>query len=50
MEIMVDLIEEKDLHVIGINCSKGKHRSVTCAIILKQYFYPKSDIHFLELR
>lgn len=50
METMVKYIEEKDLHCIGINCSKGRHRSVTCAIILMTYFYPNSEITFLELK
>lgn len=50
MSVMVELIESRNLERIGINCAKGRHRSVTCAIILKTYFYPSSDIRFLELR
>ena len=50
METMVNVIERKDLHIIGINCSKGRHRSVTCAIMLKNHFYPDAVIHFLELK
>lgn len=50
MSVMVELIESRDLERIGINCAKGRHRSVTCAIVLKTYFYPDSEIRFLELR
>ena len=50
METMVKYIESEDMHSIGINCSKGRHRSVTCAIVLKTYFFPETEIVFLELK
>ena len=50
MEIMVNYIKDKDLHTIGINCSKGRHRSVTCAIMLKEIFWPEIEMHFLEIK
>jgi hypothetical protein len=49
MKSIVITIEKKQLTRIGINCAKGRHRSVTCAIVLKEYFYPESDLFFLEL-
>jgi hypothetical protein len=50
MKSIVQTIEKKQLSRIGINCAKGRHRSVTCAIALKEYFYPDSELFFLELR
>lgn len=47
---MIETIESKNASSIGINCRAGRHRSVTCAIILKQYYYPKAQLHFLEIR
>ncbi|AYV83040.1 MAG: RNase adaptor protein [Hyperionvirus sp.] len=49
MEIMVNLIETRDYHRISINCTKGRHRSVTCAIALKDYYYPKAIIEYLDI-
>lgn len=46
---IVYTIETNDLHNIGINCSKGRHRSVTCAISLSTYFYPNAEIIYMEL-
>jgi hypothetical protein len=50
MESMVRQIEAHSYKKIGINCAKGRHRSVTCAIILRDYFYPTSEIVYLELK
>ena len=49
MEVMIDTIEKKNCSKIGINCRAGRHRSVTCAIILQMHYYPNTIIHFLEL-
>jgi RNase adaptor protein for sRNA GlmZ degradation len=46
---MIDNIENKDYHKIGINCRAGRHRSVTLAIILRDYYYPNAECHFLEI-
>lgn len=50
MYTMVKTVEIKNVTNIGINCSKGRHRSVTCAIILHKYYYPLAKIIFMELR
>lgn len=50
MEEMVKNIEKNDLHRIGINCAKGRHRSVSCAMALHKYYYPNTEIHYLELK
>lgn len=47
---MVEKIERIDAHAIGINCTAGRHRSVTCAQILKREFYPNATIRHLELK
>lgn len=49
MEEMITKIETENLHVISINCTAGRHRSVSCAEILKREFYPNTVIHHLEL-
>lgn len=49
MEYMIGKIEQDDLHTISINCIAGKHRSVSCAEILKREFYPKTAIYHMEL-
>ncbi len=48
MKIMLETIESKNCKKIGINCRAGRHRSVTCAIMLSKY-YPKTIIYYLEL-
>ena len=50
MTQMVGKIERIDAHAIAINCTAGRHRSVTCAQILKREFYPNSKIHHIELK
>jgi len=47
---MIASIEKNNLKIIGINCAKGRHRSVSCAEILKKHYYPYSEIFHLELR
>lgn len=43
-------IEKKELTNISVNCSKGRHRSVAFAEILKQYYYPMSTTHHPNLK
>jgi hypothetical protein len=50
MESMVKNIEKNNLHRIGINCTKGRHRSVSCARALQKYYYPNTEIKYLELK
>lgn len=47
---MVEKIERDDINAVGINCTAGRHRSVTCAEILKRELYPHSKIVHLELK
>ena len=48
--VMLENIESKDMHTIGINCRAGRHRSVTLAIILRLHYYPDAVIHLLEIK
>lgn len=50
MTVMITQIEQHNYTRIGINCKVGRHRSQTCAIELKETYYPKSIIHFLEVK
>ncbi len=45
---MVKVIERDDLHLIAINCAKGRHRSATSAYMLK-YYYPDVQIEYMCL-
>lgn len=47
MRSMIQKIESADLHCISINSTMGLHRSVGCAEILKQDFYPNAIIHHM---
>lgn len=50
MEYTIKTIEKNNLHRIGINCTKGRHRSVSCAIALQKYYYPNTEIKYLEIK
>lgn len=50
IESMVTIIEKENLFRISINCAKGRHRSVTCAIVLHKYYYPRTEIKYLEIK
>jgi RNase adaptor protein for sRNA GlmZ degradation len=43
-------IEGDDLKRISVNCSRGKHRSVAFAEILRDYYYPKAKVLHPNLR
>lgn len=46
---IVNEVEEHDLKVISISCTKGRHRSVAMAEIVKKYIYPNAQIQHLTL-
>lgn len=50
MESVQKEIEKKDLTIVAFNCSKGRHRSVAAAELLKELLYPNSTIIHLELK
>ena len=43
-------IEEEDLHCISVNCAKGRHRSVSLAMLLKLVYYPQAKVTHLTIR
>ena len=47
--MVLNKIEKDNLDIISINCTKGRHRSVTVAEYLKRRFYPESKIYHIEL-
>ena len=47
--MVIEAIETKNLSVISINCTKGRHRSVAAAEILKAVYYPKATIEHLTI-
>lgn len=42
-------IEKESLHTISINCTKGRHRSVAAAEILRKHYYPNATIQHLTI-
>lgn len=42
-------IEEEDLTCVSVFCSKGRHRSVSCAVLLHQIYYPNAVLEHLTL-
>lgn len=49
MRDMIIKIESDNLLTISINCTAGRHRSVSCAEILKREFYSNAIIYHLEI-
>jgi hypothetical protein len=43
-------IEEEDLHTISTFCSKGRHRSVSAAVLLKLIYFPNATIEHLTIK
>eukprot|EP00035_Acanthoeca_spectabilis_P027583 m.467113 g.467113 ORF g.467113 m.467113 type:complete len:401 (-) comp25919_c0_seq1:42-1244(-) len=43
-------IEEEDLQIISTYCSKGRHRSVSLALLLKLMYYPHATIEHLTIK
>lgn len=42
-------VEHSDLHTISINCTKGRHRSVAAAEILRRLYYPHATVRHLTI-
>ena len=42
-------IEAEDLSIISVFCSKGRHRSVSCAELLRMQYYPMARIAHLTI-
>lgn len=49
IELVIRKIEKEDIHHISINCTKGRHRSVAAAELLKKLYYKRADIHHLTI-
>eukprot|EP00927_Polykrikos_kofoidii_P028837 TRINITY_DN25056_c0_g1_i1.p1 TRINITY_DN25056_c0_g1~~TRINITY_DN25056_c0_g1_i1.p1 ORF type:complete len:384 (-),score=73.58 TRINITY_DN25056_c0_g1_i1:58-1149(-) len=49
LEMVTSKIEGADLQVVSVNCTKGRHRSVAAAEILKKIYYPKATIRHLTI-
>jgi len=50
IEQIIKKIEKDDLNIISVNCSKGRHRSVTVGEVLKKYFYKQAVVNHLEIK
>jgi RapZ C-terminal domain len=46
----IERIEKDDLSRISVNCSRGRHRSVAFAEILRDYYYPNTKVIHPNLR
>jgi hypothetical protein len=49
INMCIKKIETDNLRVVSINCSKGRHRSVAAAEILKKAYYPEAKIIHLTI-
>ena len=49
MSSVQEVIEKDDLHIVAFNCSKGRHRSVAAAELLRELAYSNAEIIHLEL-
>lgn len=49
MSSVVKEIEEQNLTHISVSCTKGRHRSVAVAELLKKWFYPKAILRHLTI-
>lgn len=49
LAMVVRTIERKNLSIISINCTHGRHRSVSAAEILAAYFYPCAQVRHLTI-
>jgi len=49
MEMVIGKVEKENLHAISINCTKGRHRSVAAAELLKKLFYRNAVIHHVTI-
>jgi hypothetical protein len=49
MSSIIDAVETDNLQVISIACTKGRHRSVAIAELLKRWFYPNAQVIHLTI-
>lgn len=52
LEMVCNKIEQstpQPLHTISINCTKGRHRSVAAAEIMKRFYYPNAILKHLTI-
>ena len=47
--MVVEKIERDDLYAVSINCTKGRHRSVAAAEILRKVFYKEAKVEHLTI-
>ena len=50
LAMAIEKIERDDLHVVAINCAKGRHRSVAAAELLRAHYYIRADVQHLTIR
>lgn len=50
LQFTIGVIEKDNLSCISINCTKGRHRSVAAAEILRRVYYPNAIIEHLTIR
>jgi len=50
LEMACNKIETSTLQRISINCTKGRHRSVAAAEIMKKFYYPNAEVRHLTIR
>ena len=43
-------VEADDLHTISVFCTKGRHRSVSMAEVLRARYYPRAEVKHLTIR
>ena len=49
MSFVIEKVEKDNLDCISIYCTAGRHRSVTCAELLKKHVYKNGMIIHIEL-
>jgi len=49
LQMVCSKIETSNLHTVSINCTKGRHRSVAAAEILRNVYYPDATIRHLTI-
>lgn len=52
LEMLINKVEQSSpaIHTISINCTKGRHRSVAAAEILKKYYYKQAVVQHRTIR
>jgi len=50
MLMSISKIERRNLSVLGVNCAKGRHRSVAVACLLNEYYYKSGKVKHLTLK